>query len=462
MKKLALYLSMVVMTLCPKHAEAWGKKGHQIVAEIGFDLLDTRTQDSVKKYLGHISVRDAGTWMDDMRNNPAYAYLKPWHYVNTEPGATYEPAAKGDVVSELTRVIEELKHRETLGEAEIQMDLLVLFHLAGDIAQPLHVGYGSDMGGNNIDVIYVSKPSNLHKVWDTEIIESEKINTENCKSLLSTLSDEKRDVISVVDPMAWMNYSRKLLPRVYKFTGDTIDRNYVRRNKIIIRKQLLYAGVRLAATLESIFNPPVATPAAIKTVRGLDTVTLQHLHYRSHFVNSAHIPWVVEYTLHASDVNCADALARSNRFAPDPYNKAATDLENDYKGSGYDRGHNMPAADNGCNGPDAMRECFYFSNMFPQTHRLNAGVWRSLEMRERDLAASHDSIYVWIGSFGVTKTIGKNKVVVPEQCWKVIYDYSTQTWESYIFPNTTTVSGKPDDFLTTVEDIEEKTGFVFE
>lgn len=196
-------------------------------------------------------------------------------------------------------------------------------------------------------------------------------------------------------------------------------------------------------------------------VRAQDTVTLKHTYFTSHFVNSTRIPWVVEYTLRKKDVSCTKPLKRSDRFAWDPLNREATNLKKDNRKSGYDRGHNMPAADNSCNGKQAMTECFYFSNMFPQTHRLNAGVWKSLEELERELAIKDDSIYVRIGSYGTAKTIGKNKVVVPEYCWKVIYDYKTEEWSAYIFPNTLTVSGKSEEFVTTVDDIQTKSGFEF-
>ena len=51
------------------------------------------------------------------------------------------------------------------------MDLLELFHLIGDLHQPLHVGFGEDKGGNTFEVQFNDKGSNLHKVWDSEIIE---------------------------------------------------------------------------------------------------------------------------------------------------------------------------------------------------------------------------------------------------------------------------------------------------
>jgi DNA/RNA endonuclease G (NUC1) len=432
-----------------------------MVAEIGYSQLTPACQATVKKYLGTISVPNAGTWMDDVRNNTDYAYMKPWHFINIDKGEQYKPSDDPNVVNEINNAITNLNNRENLSDEEVRLNILALFHLIGDVAQPLHDGYGSDKGGNDVAVTYLGKKSNLHKVWDSEIIESEGITKERCEARLDKLSEEQKDHIRIIDPVVWMKDSRRLLDKVYTYENKTIDQDYVTRNAKVIEKQVLYAGMRLAATLESIFGK--ATPVAVAKAATLPNgvVTLKHTYYTSHFSTALHIPWVVEYTLRKKDVDCANPVKRVNKFAPDPLNVAATDLDKDYAKSGYDRGHNMPAADNACNGITAMNECFYFSNMFPQTHRLNAGVWKTLEERERDMAAQDDSIYVWIGNYGIEKTIGANEVAVPKYCWKVIYDYKTKEWSAYMFPNTLTVAGKPEDFETTVQDIEKKSGYVF-
>ena len=463
MRKCISLILLVLVVTAPHRAAAWGKKGHQMVANIGFSMLDSNTQAIVKKYLGNISVSDAGSWMDDVRSVPEYKHMKSWHFTNLDKGVEYKPSDKEDIVNELNIAIGRLRHRETLTDNEIQLNILILFHLTGDIAQPLHVGYGNDVGGNIVEVTFLSKQSNLHKVWDGDIIENQHITADNCMALQSTITDEQLDAIKVSDPVAWLHQSRGLLDRVYNFKDGAIDNAYILRNKVVVEKQILYAGIRLAATLEEVFKVPARPVGRFANVRthGADTVILDHTHYRSHFVSSTHIPWIVEYTLRAEDVNCVDKVKRKDNFAPDPLNREATDLAADYKGSGYDRGHNMPAADNACHGVEAMTECFYFSNMFPQTHRLNGGVWAKLEDQERTMAAQDDSIYVWIGSYGIDKKIGPKNVVVPKFCWKVIYDYKTRQWSQYIFPNTTTVTGKPADFQTTLEDIKTKSGFDF-
>jgi endonuclease G len=118
-----------------------------------------------------------------------------------------------------------------------------------------------------------------------------------------------------------------------------------------------------------------------------------------------------------------------------------TNLSNYYKGSGFDRGHMSPAADNLCNGLLVMNESFYFSNMSPQYHSLNAGDWKSLETFTRESAIQYDSIRVWCGNLGETKKIGI--LSVPEKCWKVIYIKNQKKYYYYIFDNN---QSKPDGF----------------
>ena len=120
----------------------------------------------------------------------------------------------------------------------------------------------------------------------------------------------------------------------------------------------------------------------------------------------------------------------------------------------------MPAADNLCQTPEVQDECFYFSNMTPQPHTLNAGVWKTLETQTRLLSIEYDSIHVWCGAIGSVKTFGVNQVSVPSTCWKVIYIKKTKEYRAYIFPNT---SDKPslESLKVRKEDVEKLSGFKF-
>lgn len=186
---------------------------------------------------------------------------------------------------------------------------------------------------------------------------------------------------------------------------------------------------------------------------------LKHKGYTSYYRIDLKYPVEVEWWATRARIVCPETkIPRKDEFAPDPLLPNETDLADDYKGSGFDRGHMCPAADNQCN-ETLQQECFYFSNMSPQYHSLNAGVWKSLETRTRELAAEQDSIKVWCGNVGEVSKIGE--VAVPEKCWKVIYIKKTKKWEAYIFENTKTQTKKLDQLAVKVTAVEQLTGFKF-
>jgi len=136
-----------------------------------------------------------------------------------------------------------------------------------------------------------------------------------------------------------------------------------------------------------------------------------------------------------------------------------TDLKNDYKGAGYDRGNNMPAEDNTCD-VDGMNECFYYSNMTPQTHSLNAGIWKMLETYTRKIAKEDDSVLVWCGSVSFSgKTIGK--VSIPDYCWKIIYIQKLDSTVAFSFKNNTEKAGLLENYKVSIDSIYHLSGFKF-
>jgi endonuclease G, mitochondrial len=195
------------------------------------------------------------------------------------------------------------------------------------------------------------------------------------------------------------------------------------------------------------------------SVNAQDVVVLKHTNYTSHFSKSKHYPVMVEWWMTKAKAGCANQLARKDNFKPDPLLPVETDLSSDYVGSGTDRGHNMPAAENQCQTPLVQDECFYFSNMTPQYHSLNAGDWKSLEVLERQIAVDNDSVHIWCGSIGEAKKVGK--VSVPTECWKVLYIVKTKEWMAYEFKNTTDKPSGLNTHKVTVADITKLTGLKF-
>lgn len=251
MKRIYWLLTIVVICGFPTTTFAWGKEGHNIISQIAFRSLSDSTKQRVSKMLGGLTFEEAGMWMDDMRSNTAFDYMKPWHYINIEKSATYDPKSDHNIIWELQRTIKQLKDNGGVDSAKT--DLYILFHLIGELHQPLHVGYGSDRGGNNINLLFLNESTNLHRLWDGQIIRNQNITVDDCFKLYKPLSQEEITRIKKIDVLNWMNKSRLLLDSVYTFSGNTIDDTYARNSKMIIEKQLLYAGIRLASILEDIF-----------------------------------------------------------------------------------------------------------------------------------------------------------------------------------------------------------------
>ena len=195
------------------------------------------------------------------------------------------------------------------------------------------------------------------------------------------------------------------------------------------------------------------------TLFAQDVVVLKHTNYTSHYSKSKKYPVMVEWWETKAKIACATPLPRKDNFKPDPLLPTETDLVNDYVGSGYDRGHLMPAKSNQCQTQSVQDECFYFSNMAAQTHRLNAGDWKSLETLTREIAAREDSVHIWAGNVGEIKRIGK--VAVPKQCWKVVYSKTSNEWMFFLFENDLSNPDGINNNKVLREDIEKLTGLKF-
>ena len=168
---------------------------------------------------------------------------------------------------------------------------------------------------------------------------------------------------------------------------------------------------------------------------------------------------MVEWWETKAKVGCEKPLPRKDNFKPDPLLVAETNLASDYVGSGFDRGHLMPAKSNQCQTQSVQDECFYFSNMVAQYHRLNAGDWKSLETLTRDVATITDSVHIWAGNIGEIKKIGK--VSVPKQCWKVFYVVKSKEWFAYLFENDLSNPDGINNNKVSKTDIEKLTGLKF-
>lgn len=151
---------------------------------------------------------------------------------------------------------------------------------------------------------------------------------------------------------------------------------------------------------------------------------------------------------------------RTYNFRPDAKVSTGSAVLNDYKGSGYDRGHLCPAGDMvSCE--EAMSESFFLSNMSPQTPSFNRGAWKNLESVVRSWAST-DTIHVVTGPIfiGNKGKIGENNVTVPGYYYKIIYSTTKQQMIGFLMPNEK-ITDDLTSFVLSVDEIEKHTGINF-
>lgn len=234
----------------PGKSFAWGKRGHEMVAEIAFHFLPDSTKELVKKFLGNLSIEEAANWMDDERGNSYYNYMRTWHYLDIDKGQTYTPSAERNILTILHSAVVELRQYQTIKRKDVKRDLLLIFHLVGDLHQPLHTGYANDRGGNDIAIGAGLVTGNLHSIWDSQIIEYRNITLDSCLQYYASLSPEEVAEIKKVNELKWMYQSRSYLDSVYSFKDNTLDQRYVDMSITIIKRQLVAGGLRLASILQ--------------------------------------------------------------------------------------------------------------------------------------------------------------------------------------------------------------------
>jgi len=172
--------------------------------------------------------------------------------------------------------------------------------------------------------------------------------------------------------------------------------------------------------------------------------------------------WVA-YELTVEHLN-ARKHPRTDYFSADEEIKTGSATFEDYRNSGYSKGHLVPAADRAYS-PETMEETFLMSNISPQAFAFNGGIWRELEEQVRDWARSHQRLYILTGpifSDDRPKRVGRNGVAVPDAFYKIVLDFYASEVQLIAFEIPNAKSTLPlRDYVVTVDQIEEKTGVDF-
>ena len=204
------------------------------------------------------------------------------------------------------------------------------------------------------------------------------------------------------------------------------------------------------------------TRAQMLVKGGEGGVLLEYSGFTVSFNTQTKLPNWVAYELTAAETE--GTVKRNNNYYPDPELKEKQADNNDYRNSGWDRGHMAPAGDMKWS-EQAMLESCYFTNMCPQNKNLNGGDWRSLEERCRAWAQKYGEIQIVCGPIiGEMKngTLGENKVVIPDAFYKVLLVKIAEEYEGigFVFENKAG-HRKLGEYAMSIDSVEQITGLDF-
>lgn len=238
---------------------AWGQTGHRVTGEIAEQYLSPAAASQVATILPNESLAEASTWPDEMRSNPDDFWQDvagPFHYVTVPAGKTYNEVGapeQGDSVTALTRFRATLLD-ESASHEDKQLALRFIVHIIGDLHQPLHAGNGTDRGGNDVKVRFFGDDSNLHRVWDTALVEHQKLSyTEWTNWLVPKITTQEMEAWHSTDPSVWIGESTVLRDGLYPEDANRMSWQYIYDHTPTIKQRLTQGGVRIALYLNELF-----------------------------------------------------------------------------------------------------------------------------------------------------------------------------------------------------------------
>ncbi len=190
---------------------------------------------------------------------------------------------------------------------------------------------------------------------------------------------------------------------------------------------------------------------------------IHHKYYSLSYNEKYELAEWVAYVLTKESLKIPN-VKRTNWFEDDLNVKTGSATYYDYKGSGFTRGHLVPAGDMAFN-KEAMKESFYMSNVTPQKRAFNNGIWKELEENVRNWAWKNHRLYIATGPVldkNINRYIGKNKVGVPKYFYKVILDIDDPDRKGigFIIPNER--SEQPlENYEVTIDSVEKLTNIDF-
>ncbi|MCC2617618.1 S1/P1 nuclease [Aestuariibacter halophilus] len=258
-KNLLAIIAVGVLFQSP--AFGWGQTGHRISGQIAQAYLTPQAQAQIAALFPTVTLAEMSTLADEMRSEQTEFWQKtanPWHYVTVPHGKTYAEAEHpehGDAYTALQDFSRTLKDpKAPLEDRRLALHFIV--HIIGDLHQPLHAGNGTDRGGNDVKLEFFWQNSNLHRVWDSGMIDQKQLSyTEWSDWLLAKITAEQQQQWLQNDPLVWIKESTAIRDTIYP-DKDAISYQYLHQNLPTVKQRLQQAGVRIASYLNALFSQP--------------------------------------------------------------------------------------------------------------------------------------------------------------------------------------------------------------
>ncbi|WP_395339790.1 S1/P1 nuclease [Ningiella sp. W23] len=257
--KTAIILSACMSISWAQSALAWGQTGHRVTGEIAQQYLSEQAKAAIASILPNETLAEASTYADEMRSNPDEFWQQvagPYHYVTVPEGKRYQDVGapeKGDAYIALQAFTKTLKDPDA-SLASKQLSLRFAIHIIGDLHQPLHAGNGTDRGGNDVRVQFFREGSNLHRVWDSGLIDRRQLSYSEWSAWLgSKISDEQAQEWMITDPLVYIAESANIRDEIYPLS-DELSWRYLYDHIPTVKLRLQQGGVRIAAYLNDVFD----------------------------------------------------------------------------------------------------------------------------------------------------------------------------------------------------------------
>lgn len=251
-------LLLVLVFTSNVSAYDWGKTGHRTTGAIAEKYLSKKARKAIAELLDGESLALVSTYADDIKSDSQYRKYGTQHYVNVPFDTTYDVHPKnerGDIITGIEACIAVIKS-DTATKEEKAFNLRMLVHFIGDLHQPLHTGIGEDKGGNDFQVQWYNDGTNLHRVWDTQMIESYGMSYTELADNMPEITKKQRQAMAAGTYKEWMEDSRNLVKDIYSKTnkGDKLGYRYMYDYFETLKGQLQKGGVRLAQLLNELLG----------------------------------------------------------------------------------------------------------------------------------------------------------------------------------------------------------------